>query len=167
MRVQITAQNAENGANDLICGFVGMIRTPPIRVGKSPIESDTPNNEGECEQQKWNEERAKTRHANSVPDSDIWSRLRFWKVPKLALFSNELNINQAYTRRNGTSSSLDALLIAPFMPSPLHAFGSTHIKTPFEGRIDGRKRKRFQLQTKSLPKSPGVYFFYGQGERLL
>lgn len=53
------------------------------------------------------------------------------------------------------------------MPSPLHAFGSTHIKTPFEGRLDGRKRKRFQLQTKSLPKCPGVYFFYGQNDRLL
>ena len=59
------------------------------------------------------------------------------------------------------------LLVPLSMPSPLHAFGSTHIKTPFEGRIDGRKRKRFQEQTRSLPKCPGVYFFYGQGERLL
>ena len=53
------------------------------------------------------------------------------------------------------------------MPSPLHAFGSTHIKKPFEGRIDGRKRKRFKEQTRSLPKLPGVYFFYGENDRLL
>ncbi|RYX85466.1 hypothetical protein EON83_05735 [bacterium] len=53
------------------------------------------------------------------------------------------------------------------MPSPLHAFGSTHIKKPYEGRINGHKRKRFKLQTRELPKAPGVYFFYGQNERLL
>ena len=53
------------------------------------------------------------------------------------------------------------------MPVPLRAFGSRHSPPPFEGRLDGRKRKRFQEQAKTLPKAPGVYFFYGMNDRLL
>ena len=51
--------------------------------------------------------------------------------------------------------------------SPLHAFGSRHRKNPYEGRQDTRKRRAFKLQTRELPKAPGVYFFYGHDDRLL
>jgi len=53
------------------------------------------------------------------------------------------------------------------MPSPLRAFGTHHSPPPFEGRLDGRKRKRFKEQAKTFPKTSGVYFFYGMNDRLL
>ena len=37
----------------------------------------------------------------------------------------------------------------------------------FEGKSDSRRRRKFKEVSKTLPRSPGVYFFYGTGERLL
>ncbi len=53
------------------------------------------------------------------------------------------------------------------MPSPLRAFGAHRVQNPFEGRQDTRKRRRFKLQTREIPKVPGVYFFHGHDDRLL
>ncbi len=51
--------------------------------------------------------------------------------------------------------------------SPLRAFGSRQRKNPYEGRGDTHKRRKFKEQTRELPHSPGVYFFYGHDDRLL
>ncbi|RYG61395.1 hypothetical protein EON80_23945, partial [bacterium] len=53
------------------------------------------------------------------------------------------------------------------MPSPLRAFGAHRTRNPYEGRQDTRKRRRFKVQTRELPKCPGVYFFHGHEDRLL
>jgi excinuclease UvrABC nuclease subunit len=53
------------------------------------------------------------------------------------------------------------------MPSPLRAFGAHRTQNPYEGRQDTRKRRRFKVQTRELPKCPGVYFFHGHNDRLL
>ena len=37
----------------------------------------------------------------------------------------------------------------------------------FEGKTDSRRRRKLKEISKTLPRSPGVYFFYGTGERLL
>ena len=51
--------------------------------------------------------------------------------------------------------------------SPLHAFGSRQRKNSYEGRQDTRRRRAFKASTRELPKSPGVYFFFGHDDRLL
>ena len=52
--------------------------------------------------------------------------------------------------------------------SSLHAFGTARpIRHPFEGKTDTRRRRKLKDVARDLPKSPGVYFFYGTGDRLL
>lgn len=51
--------------------------------------------------------------------------------------------------------------------SPLRAFGAHRVRYPSEGRVDTRRRRRFKELTRSMPKVPGVYFFYGHNDRLL
>lgn len=52
-------------------------------------------------------------------------------------------------------------------PSPLRAFGSHRVQHPWEGKMDTRRRRKLKEQSKLLPRSPGVYFFYGHKDRLL
>lgn len=55
--------------------------------------------------------------------------------------------------------------------SPLRAFGTPppqfdrHAR--LEGKSDTRRRRKLKEIAKTLPRSPGVYFFYGVNERLL
>ncbi|HVF84648.1 MAG TPA: hypothetical protein VM821_01595 [Abditibacteriaceae bacterium] len=54
--------------------------------------------------------------------------------------------------------------------SALHAFGAQpqfdrHAR--LEGKSDTRRRRKLKEIAKTLPRSPGVYFFYGVNERLL
>ena len=73
---------------------------------------------------------------------------------------------------------------APRPISPLRAFGAqpNRFQLPqnapqtqpqfdrharFEGKSDSRRRRKLKEISKTLPRSPGVYFFYGTGERLL
>lgn len=64
--------------------------------------------------------------------------------------------------------------------SPLRAFGAQPSRVfaengapvfdrhaRFEGKSDTRRRRKLKEISKTLPRSPGVYFFYGTGERLL
>lgn len=51
--------------------------------------------------------------------------------------------------------------------SPLRAFGSHRARRDFEGKIDTRRRRRLRDEARALPKTPGVYFFYGFNSRLL
>lgn len=51
--------------------------------------------------------------------------------------------------------------------SPLRAFGAHRVRHPFEGKVDTRRRRRFKEQARTLPRVPGVYFFYGFNDRLL
>lgn len=51
--------------------------------------------------------------------------------------------------------------------APLRAFGAVRPRVRLEGCIDTRRRKRFKTQTRTMPKCPGVYFFYGHKGRLL
>jgi excinuclease UvrABC nuclease subunit len=51
--------------------------------------------------------------------------------------------------------------------SPLRAFGAPRARRDFEGKIDTRRRRKFKEQARGLPRTPGVYFFYGINERLL
>ncbi len=53
--------------------------------------------------------------------------------------------------------------VSPLRPGDMVVRG----RRPFEGRVDSRKRKRFKAQTRTMPKCPGVYFFYGHKGRLL
>lgn len=70
--------------------------------------------------------------------------------------------------------------VSPFSPdetedepkpvSPLRAFGTPpqfdrHAR--LEGKSDTRRRRKLKEIAKTLPRSPGVYFFYGVNERLL
>jgi DNA polymerase-3 subunit epsilon len=50
--------------------------------------------------------------------------------------------------------------------SALHAFGAPR-KKRFEGKSDTRKRRKLKDVAKTLPRVPGVYFFYGINDRLL
>ena len=43
--------------------------------------------------------------------------------------------------------------------SPLRAFGAHRTQSPFEGRIDTRRRRALRDQARALPRTPGVYFF--------
>lgn len=51
--------------------------------------------------------------------------------------------------------------------SALHAFGTHRVQHPFEAKTDTRKRRRLKEQTRTMPKVPGVYFFFGYKGRLL
>jgi excinuclease UvrABC nuclease subunit len=51
--------------------------------------------------------------------------------------------------------------------APLRAFGTERPRVRLEGKIDTRRRRRFKLQTREIPKRPGVYFFHGHKDRLL
>ncbi len=50
---------------------------------------------------------------------------------------------------------------------PLHAFGAVRPRVRLEGKIDTKRRRKFKKQTREIPKTPGVYFFYGHKDRLL
>lgn len=51
--------------------------------------------------------------------------------------------------------------------SPLRAFGSHRVQHPWEGKVDTRRRRKLKAQSKELPRTPGVYFFFGHKDRLL
>jgi DNA polymerase-3 subunit epsilon len=52
--------------------------------------------------------------------------------------------------------------------SALHAFGTGHrVRHPFEGKTDTRRRRKLKDVARTLPRTPGVYFFYGFNDRLL
>lgn len=55
--------------------------------------------------------------------------------------------------------------------SPLRAFGTPQPQfdrhARLEGKSDTRRRRKLKEIAKTLPRSPGVYFFYGVNERLL
>jgi excinuclease UvrABC nuclease subunit len=52
--------------------------------------------------------------------------------------------------------------------SALHAFGTGHrVRHPFEGKTDTRRRRKLKDVARTLPRTPGVYFFYGLNDRLL
>lgn len=52
--------------------------------------------------------------------------------------------------------------------SALHAFGTgRRARASFEAKTDTRKRKSLKEEAKTLPKTPGVYFFFGLHDRLL
>ncbi len=51
--------------------------------------------------------------------------------------------------------------------SPLRAFGSHRVQHPWEGKTDTRKRRKLREEARALPKTPGVYFFFGHKDRLL
>ena len=53
------------------------------------------------------------------------------------------------------------------MASPLRAFGSHRVKKPYEGKSNTRKRRQLRDIARALPRTPGVYFFYGHENRLL
>jgi len=53
------------------------------------------------------------------------------------------------------------------MASPLRAFGAPKIHHPFEGKTDTRRRRTLKDVARSLPRAPGVYFFFGINDRLL
>jgi len=71
--------------------------------------------------------------------------------------------------------------VSPFLPdetddearpvSPLRAFGTPQPQfdrhARLEGKSDTRRRRKLKEIAKTLPRSPGVYFFYGVNERLL
>lgn len=52
-------------------------------------------------------------------------------------------------------------------PPALSAPGVPRTPRVFEGRTNTRKRRRLKAETRALPKTPGVYFFYGYKGRLL
>ncbi len=52
--------------------------------------------------------------------------------------------------------------------SALHAFGTgRRARASFEAKTDTRRRKSLKEVAKTLPKAPGVYFFFGLNDRLL
>src|SRR3954467_9945817 len=52
--------------------------------------------------------------------------------------------------------------------SALQAYGTARrVRNPFEGKTDTRRRRKLKEIARALPKSPGVYFFYGVDDRLL
>lgn len=52
--------------------------------------------------------------------------------------------------------------------APLQAFGPPRkIRHPFEGKTDTRRRRKLKDVARTLPRVPGVYFFYGWDDRLL
>jgi len=51
--------------------------------------------------------------------------------------------------------------------SPLRAFGAPRVENPFEGRTNTRRRRAMKEIARTLPRTPGVYFFYGLDDRLL
>ncbi len=52
-------------------------------------------------------------------------------------------------------------------PSALRAFGSHRVQHPWEGKIDTRRRRQLKAEARALPRTPGVYFFFGHKDRLL
>jgi hypothetical protein len=57
---------------------------------------------------------------------------------------------------------------SPPKVSALHAFGTGHrVRHPFEGKTDTRRRRKLKDVARTLPRTPGVYFFYGFNDRLL
>jgi excinuclease UvrABC nuclease subunit len=61
----------------------------------------------------------------------------------------------------------DRIFLMPKV-SPLHAFGTGHrVRHPFEGKTDTRRRRKLKDVARTLPRVPGVYFFYGFNDRLL
>jgi hypothetical protein len=56
---------------------------------------------------------------------------------------------------------------SPLPVSPLRAFGTHRIENPYEGKGDTRRRRKLKEQVRSLPRTPGVYFFFGHKGRLL
>jgi excinuclease UvrABC nuclease subunit len=61
----------------------------------------------------------------------------------------------------------DSPRVSPSRVSPLRAFGTHRVENPYEGRINGRRRKKLKDLSRELPKTPGVYFFFGHKGRLL
>jgi DNA polymerase-3 subunit epsilon len=51
--------------------------------------------------------------------------------------------------------------------SPLRAFGSHHTENPLGYRINSHRRRALKEVARALPRTPGVYFFYGCSDRLL
>lgn len=51
--------------------------------------------------------------------------------------------------------------------SPLRAFGAPRTQNPFEGKINSHRRRALKDVARVLPRTPGVYFFYGLDDRLL
>jgi DNA polymerase III subunit epsilon len=58
--------------------------------------------------------------------------------------------------------------VSPPRVSSLRAFGSPReVRHPFEGKTDTRRRRKLKDVARTLPRAPGVYFFYGFDDRLL
>jgi DNA polymerase-3 subunit epsilon len=58
--------------------------------------------------------------------------------------------------------------VSPPRVSPLRAFGTPRtVRHPFEGKTDTRRRRKLKDVARTLPRAPGVYFFYGFDDRLL
>ncbi len=55
--------------------------------------------------------------------------------------------------------------------APLRAFGASgaarKVRHPFEGKGDTRRRRKLKDIARTLPRAPGVYFFFGFNDRLL
>lgn len=66
-----------------------------------------------------------------------------------------------------TPSDKPNLTPSPPANSPLRAFGAHRVQHPWEGKIDTRRRRKLRDQARALPKTPGVYFFFGHKDRLL
>jgi excinuclease UvrABC nuclease subunit len=52
-------------------------------------------------------------------------------------------------------------------PSQLRAFGASRAHNSFEGKNNTRRRRALKEIARTLPRTPGVYFFYGLDDRLL
>jgi len=51
--------------------------------------------------------------------------------------------------------------------SPSHALRTFRTHHPFEGKVNTRRRRRLKDVARTLPRAPGIYFFYGYQDRLL
>jgi excinuclease UvrABC nuclease subunit len=51
--------------------------------------------------------------------------------------------------------------------SPLRAYGVHRVENPFEGRSNTHRRRALKEVARALPRTPGVYFFYGYNDRLI
>ncbi len=51
--------------------------------------------------------------------------------------------------------------------SPLRAFGAPRVRHRFEGKVDTGRRRKLKDVARTLPRTPGVYFFHGFDDRLL
>ncbi|MDF2439660.1 MAG: excinuclease subunit [Abditibacteriota bacterium] len=80
---------------------------------------------------------------------------------------DELGATLSVAPEGHSESVVSVAAQAPTKVSALRAFGTHRGRRDFEGKIDTRRRRHLRDEARALPKTPGVYFFYGFNNRLL